>query len=100
MPACQVLVRTLPGLQMAALKLIPTCGAGRGRERERVHVSSSYGGTNLIVRAPPLLLCLNLIPKDSIPNTIILSVRVSAYESVCVSVGVEGGDTVQSKAQK
>lgn len=59
-----------------------------------------YKGTNLIVRAPPLLLCLNLIPKDSIPNTIILSVRVSAYESVCVSVGVEGGDTVQSKAQK
>ena len=66
---------------------------GWQRERERVHVSSSYGGTNLIMRAPPLRLCLNLTPKDAIPNTIIPSVRVSAYEScvcVCVCVCVLG----------
>ena len=39
----QVLVRTLPGLQMAALKLILTYGVGKGRERQRVHVSRLLG---------------------------------------------------------
>ena len=54
----------------------------RERGREGTDVSSSYKGTNPIMRTPPPWphINLNYIPKMPPPNTITLGVRVSTYE--------------------
>ena len=83
---------SVPGLQVIACSVSLHSGwqrEGGGEERESFLVSS-YKGLNLIMRVPSSWPQPNYLSKALPPNTIILKVRVSKYES--------GGNTVQSAA--
>lgn len=52
-----------------------------GERQSKLSGVSSYKGTNLIIRAPTLMILSspNYLPKAPLPNTITLVVRASIY---------------------